>query len=222
MKTKAERIAALVKSEHSPIRTQAALEAMSETELTGLEAHVTKREGEVRASTDAKKTRVAALIASAHCEIKTEAALNALSETELAALEAKVKTATDAAAASVRAASGAPVAQTEDEWMRTAPASVRSLVDRAKAQEAEVKGRLVASLKAAQKVYTEAELTAMSVEQLQKLAQVANVEEQPTNFGGLGFPRAASEASDDVYRNPPDGYRIALDKKSGKKEATAH
>lgn len=224
MKTKAERVTALMGSEHSPIRTQAALEAMSETELTNLETHVTKKEAAVKAATQTKQTRIAALVASSHCEIKTEAALMAMSEAELTALEARVKTATDEAAAAAATAAAARAASTtatptEEEWMRTAPASVRTLVETARKKETAQKTTLVTQLKAAQKIYSEADLNAMTIEQLEKVAALANIE--PVDYGGMGFPRAAAEGTTDVYRNPPNSYRIALDKKSGKdKEAT--
>jgi hypothetical protein len=219
---KKDRIKALAANEHSPIRTLASLEAMSDAELTNLEAHVTKKTSEVTAATTAKETRVKALVGSEHCAIKTEAALMAMSEAELTALEASVKTATDAAQATARAAQGAP-AQTDEQWLKTAPASVRSLVESAQKREDTERTRLVAAIGKQTKVYTEAELKAMSVEQLTKLAAASGVEAEAVDFSGMGMPRAAEGgAQSDVYLNPPNGYRVALDAKKTKEATTTH
>ena len=54
--------------------------------------------------------------------------------------------------------------------------------------------------------YTEKELEAMDVEQLERLALVAKVD-----YSGKGIPVARrAEGTEDVFLNPPDGYAIAL------------
>jgi len=109
-----------------------------------------------------------------------------------------------------KAAAAAPVqkteAQLEEEFMKAAPESLRTLIERQRAAETKKRNELVASLKTAQTVYTEAELTAMPVEQLEKVAALAHVE-QPADYSGRGVPRVAD--GKDTF-TPPNPYDAAL------------
>jgi len=187
--TRKEREKALAANEHSPIRTLAALTALSDKELEGLEAHVTKKADEVKAAADKKKA-------------DDEAALKAAADK---------KKADDEAAARAASGQNPPQPPTEEEWLKTAPPSIRTLVADAKATEAAQKERLLTALKGAQKEYTEEELKAMDSKQLARIARLANVEATPgaVDYSGRGFPRVNNDQ--DVYRNPPSGYRAALD-----------
>lgn len=188
---KKDRIKALMSNEHSPVRTQAALEAMSDKELDGLEAHVTKKAADIKAAAD-KEAK------------------------EKADKEAKEKADKEAAN---RAASEKP--ETDEEWLKKAPESVRSLVSRAAAQEARQKTVLVARLKDAQKEYTEDELKAMSVDQLVRLARLAIPTETraaaDVDFSGLGLP--AEEPKPAASAEIPNGYRAAMERRKQQKGA---
>lgn len=189
-KTKTERISALMSHAHNPLKDQKMLEAASDDSLTALE-------------TQAETAKTAA-------ETATRQAA------EAATTAAAATAATEAAA---RAAAGQPKQKTEAEieaeFMASAPEPIRTMISRHKAADAAVKSTLVASLKTAQTVYTEAQLNALSVEELQRVAALAKVETPAVDYSAR-VPRAAAEGGDtDVYSAPPDGYRIALDKLSG-------
>lgn len=128
-----------------------------------------------------------------------------------AAAEAKaaadVKAAQDKAAAELKAASEKVL--TVDEYLKTAPAEIRSLVERQKKQDEARKAVLLGQLKTAQSEYTEDELKAMDVDSLERLARVAKIE-APADYRGRGVPRAAEDNTTDVFLNPPDPYAIAL------------
>ncbi len=99
-----------------------------------------------------------------------------------------------------------------EEWSKTAPPEVRSLVEKYRKFDEEKKATLVAALKAAQSAFSEDELKAMDVEHLERLASVAKVD-----YSGRGTVRHAEGDKDDVYLNPPDGYAIALKARSEQK-----
>jgi hypothetical protein len=183
-----DREKALSANEHSPIRTLAALAALSDKELEGLEAHVTKKADEKKAA--------------------DEAAARAAAEKAAA----DKKKADDEAAARAAAASGATM--TAEQWYSLAPPEVRALVDDAKQREEAEKTRLFTVLKDSQKEYTEAELKAMSTRELTRVARLLGVD-QPTaaaaDYSGRGLPYSGSDPKNDVYRNPPNGYRMALE-----------
>lgn len=137
---------------------------------------------------------------------KTAAELKAANDAKAAADAAKTKAEADLKAAQERKIT-----------VEDLPAEMRSLVERAKAQETARKDQLVAALKDAQSVYDEARLKAMGVEQLEEvaaLAQVARPAEPARDFSGRGLPAARHNAgAEDVYRNPPDPYMKALEAK---------
>lgn len=98
----------------------------------------------------------------------------------------------------------------EYEDMRAAAASF-------KAQQKREKDTLVSTLKTAQDAYTGEELSALSLDELQKVAKLAKVDTVAApSYVGRGIPRTA-DSGEDIYRNPPDGYR--LNERSQNKEA---
>jgi hypothetical protein len=102
-------------------------------------------------------------------------------------------------------------------WEDIAPPHVVKAARREEARAAARKTELVGALKAAASgAYTEAELNGMEVEQLEKLATLAGITvDADEDFGGRGVPLRAAEGSGDVYANPPNGYKVALDKRAG-------
>jgi hypothetical protein len=115
-----------------------------------------------------------------------------------------------------KAAAAAPMAtpepETEEQYLAKAPASIRSLVERQKKQDAEQKTLLVNALKTAQSEYTEAELNAMPVEQLQRVARIAKADTPTVDFSGAGVVRAAAKADDLSEFAAPDSYGLAAKK----------
>lgn len=97
-----------------------------------------------------------------------------------------------------------PKALTTEEFLKIAPPELKALVNRQQRQDTEQKAALVSSLKAAQEEYSETELSAMPIESLERLARMSRVK---VDYSGRGVVRAATE---DVYRNPPDSYALAL------------
>lgn len=107
----------------------------------------------------------------------------------------------------VKAAEAAPL--TEEDFMKLAPQSLRSLIERQQKQDIDDKAAFVTSLKAAQDEYSEKELVAMPLEQLRRLSRVAKVTE--VSFEGRGVPRQLA-TKEDVYANPPNPYEAGLEK----------
>lgn len=107
----------------------------------------------------------------------------------------------------VAAAVAEPKQLSEEEWMKTAPDSVRRTVKAAQAQEEATKKVMVASLKTAcAGVFTEEQLSAKSNEELTQLAALAKVETAQVNFGGQGMPRALATKDDKDDYSAPDSY----------------
>lgn len=185
--TRTERITALLKSEHNPLKDQKALEAASDDALKTLETHV-ENAATLKAAADKKKEEKKDEHAQTPLEIRTAAA-KALNMT----LEQ----------------------YDEAEYLKNAPESIRTLVADKKAQDAERHKELIATLKtAADGSFTEDELKAMSLSELEKLARFAKVER--VDFSGRGMPRAA-QSIDDVYAKPPDPYAAGVAKMRGEK-----
>lgn len=93
--------------------------------------------------------------------------------------------------------------QTEEEFLASAPDSIKQIVTEHKAASAQKKTELVAGLKTAQAVFTEADLNAMDVPHLEKLARMAGAK-MPTNFVGAGAPRDAAAGDDAAPPAPID------------------
>lgn len=91
----------------------------------------------------------------------------------------------------------------EDEY-----ASMKAAAEAYQRQQAEAKSRLVSSLRSATTVYTEEQLNAKDMNELQLLAKVLKLD-QPIAVDFTGsrvVPRAAG--AEDIYRNPPDPYGL--------------
>lgn len=194
---KTARIKALMSNEHSPVRTEAALTAMSDKELDGLEAHVAKKAADIKAAAE------------------KEAA-------DKKAAEEKAEADRKEAAQRAAAAQNQPTPKTEKEWLEQAPKSVRDLVNRAAANEAKTREVLVARLKDAQKEYTEKELQEMPIDQLMRTARLAlagtaepRSAEETIDFSGLGLP--AQEPAKPKPAEIPNGYRSAIERRQKEK-----
>ena len=182
-----------------------------------------------------RKDRIQALIANANCVIKTPAALEALSDAELTALEEKSVPAAAASQAtppttptnpptqtpaptqtpsapSTPAPTSTPsgeTPQTLEAWKKTAPPQVLEMLERHERQDAATKKALVDTLKTAQKTYSEARLNEMSIQQLQEVSDLLQIEapRAAVDFSARNpLPRAA--ASQEV----PSAWDAALGK----------
>lgn len=162
--TKAERVAALLKNEHNPLKDQKALEAATDDSLKALETHC-----ENAATLKATADKIAA-------DDKAKADAEA----------AKLKAAEDAKKPEIKSLS-------EEDFMKMAPPSIKALIEDKKAEDAARKTGLIASLKVAQTVYSEDELKAMDMPQLSKIAQLADVKTPDFSGRGVPIQRAASE-----------------------------
>lgn len=148
-----------------------------------------------------RKARVAALIASGKTcfTAAAQAVLEQLPEDELKKLEEHVAQAQEPTPEPEPAPAQAPEPQptpapepTEEEktaaFLSGHP-EIKTILDNHRAAEAAKKTELITALKAAQSAYSEAELSAMSLEQLEKLTRVASVKVK--DFGPVGtLPRA--------------------------------
>lgn len=109
-----------------------------------------------------------------------------------------------------------PKQLTEEDFMRLAPESLRTLITRTQAAETSRKAELVAALKTCQEEYSESELSAMNLEQLERVGRLAKLEEvePPMSFAGRAIPRSASkkDEKEDVFMNPPDPYAPGIKK----------
>lgn len=100
----------------------------------------------------------------------------------------------------------------EAEYLASAPASVRSLVTRAKQQEAEARAGMIRQLTGAQTHYDEKALATMSTDFLTGLVSVMglNAPAPRVNYLGLGLPNPNGDGANDakaleVYGAPPSG-----------------
>lgn len=96
-------------------------------------------------------------------------------------------------AAPVAAAAKTP--QTEEEFLAAAPESIRNLVADAKAKEAARVTDLVKVLKGAQSEYTEDELKAKPVKELERLVRALKVNTPKVDFG-VNAPKGSEEEGD--------------------------
>lgn len=155
-----QRIAALVKNEHNPIKDMKVLEASSDGVLDIFETQAT-RCAEMKAASD-----------KAVADKKTADEAEAKKTEDLKAAQARA----DTAEAKLRAAEAN---QVTDE--------MRALVADKKAADAKQKAELVTTLKAAQKAFTAEELDAKPIGELIKLAQMVKVE--TSDYSGRGLAR---------------------------------
>ncbi len=101
---------------------------------------------------------------------------------------------------------------TEEEYLAQPeiPDSIREMVARHKATDAKRQAELLAALTDAQAEYTEEELKAMDVPQLERLARMAKAVVPEPDYTGNGVPRVAADA--DAIPKPPsltERYRAA-------------
>lgn len=117
-------------------------------------------------------------------------------------------------------------AELEAEYLASAPPSVRNMVERAKAAEAEARTGMIRQLTGAQTHYNEAALALMDTNSLAGLVTVLKLNE-PTprvNYLGLGLPQPGGGAEDEaaalkVYGAPPSGIAEYTAAASGKQKA---
>jgi len=194
--TKTERIKALMARPNNPVKDEKILAAASDDTLKTLEEHAEKMDATDKAAADAKAAAD-----------KTAADL---------------KAAEDKKAADLKAAEGkkdeTPKELTEEEFMKAAPASLRTMLERHKAADAVAHATLVTSLKTAQKVHDEAALKLKTLEQLQEIAALLQM--APVDYS-LRTPMRTAEKDEADYKSqpPPDGYAMALEKRN-KQQAT--
>lgn len=175
--------------------------------------------------------RIQALMANADLQgaFKDQPFLEGLSDERLAALEgscgpkkktdaemAEEKAAADKATAdeaTAKAAAAAPKDLTETEILAKYP-GIGAIVAAHRVAELAKRTEIISGLAASQDAYTEAELTAMPTEQLEKVAKLAKVEvAAPASYAMAGVPRAAAAAITDV----PDPWAAGLAVMAGRK-----
>lgn len=82
--------------------------------------------------------------------------------------------------------------KTEAEWLAAMPENLRSDITAQRAAQAAKKDGLITTLKAAQKEYSEADLKAMSVSELERLVRVCGTKRQGVDFG-VNVPGSAGD-----------------------------
>jgi hypothetical protein len=156
-----------------------------------------------------KEARIAALMSNEHNPLKDKTALDALPEASLLALEAHCVTAQEAVTrmAAERATlegkvntlvAAAAKPKTTEEFLASAPEEVRTIVTKFNAGQIARKTELVTKLKANASVasaYSEVELTAMNVDQLEKIAKAAQIEVAAAHVDFSGLPVVAPASS---------------------------
>lgn len=184
--------------------------AKVEEEQAKLKA-ASSREGEGQMTKEQKDATIKTLMEHKHSGFTSadQKMLEAASDERLESF----KVAADARAVEVKALEEAkkPVPLTEEAFMAVAPPELKSLIERTKAADTALKTDLVTALKACQSEYSESELAAMDIESLKRLARVAKLEEEPRTYEGRGVPRALADNKTDVFANPPDPYKDALE-----------
>lgn len=91
---------------------------------------------------------------------------------------------------------------TEEEYLAQAPDSIKSIVSEHKAAQAAKRTKLVNELKVAQSAYSEAELTALPTDQLEKISKITTAAAPKKDFSLSGAPRAAASAEEDENSAP--------------------
>ena len=113
---------------------------------------------------------------------------------------------------------------TKEQWLEQAPDEIRDLLDRQRAADDQKKDELVTALKTAQSEYTEDELKAMSIPDLERMQKL--VGKPAPNYAGRAIPqqrdrvapkpkqtpqqqRAAATTEEENF-TPPDPYEAGL------------
>jgi 2'-5' RNA ligase len=151
--------------------------------------------------------------------IKAEFGVEAPKEAALATASV-----TPVAAATTPAKPAKTEAELEAEYLASAPPSVRNMVERAKATEAEARAGMIRQLTAAQTHYDEKALAAMDTNALAGLVTVLKLNDPPArvNYLGLGLPQPGGAAEDEaaalkVYGAPPSGIEEYASASRGEK-----
>jgi len=119
----------------------------------------------------------------------------------------------------------APTVMTVDEYLATAPPLVQGVVRKAMAAELAAHAAMLATVRTAAVAvgYTEAELTAMSTEDLQRLANLSNIATPKMDYSGLGIVahgQVPVEGRAAVVR-PADAWEDELGDKRNKGKSAA-
>lgn len=178
--TKEERVAALLKNDHNPMKDQKALMAAGDDALKALEAHCAQA-ATLKAASD-KATSDKAIADKAAADLKAKEG------EDLKAAQARA----DKAEADLKVASQN---QVTDE--------MRALVEERKAKDALEHATLVTTLKAASTVLTEEQLKAKSLEDLRTIAAFAKIS-APQDFSGRGLAATPGATTEDF--TPPNPY----------------
>ena len=190
-----ELIKKLANCQYNPIRDPKALEAFTDEGLEALDAHC----GEQAETFTALQEE----LEDVKEELRTAQAATTESEKKLRSAESDL-----------RAAKRKPATMTEEEWLASAPPSIKTLVEKHKKDEADRKDDLVEILKTAQDAYNEEELKTLELSALEKLAKIAKVDSPAIDFSAarsLTSRKTKEEQEKDVYLNPPDPYQKALE-----------
>ncbi len=180
--TRPERIQALIANANCFIKTQNALEALSDAELAALEEKVTAAQSGPTSTPPTPPTNPPTSAPSAPTSTPSTPSTPAPKSEEPQTLEA---------------------------WTKTAPPEVLEMCERHDRQDAATKSALVDSLKAAQKTYSEAELNEMSIQQLTKVSDLLQIEapRAAVDFSARNpLPRAAASSA------VPSAWDVALGK----------
>jgi len=199
------------------------------------------KEGKGNMTPDEKAEVIAALIAHDYSDFKDDdvTALEALPEGRLEELraaadkreedaEAKKKLETDNRQLSARVKvveeklRTAEATPTEEEWLKRAPDSIRTLLEAQKIEIEEKRTELVNHLRTAQSEFTEDDLKAMDMKTLERWTKVFP-KAQP-DFRGRGIPQAkpmTTEQKLETYA-PPDSYAEGLKALQEKNQKATH
>jgi hypothetical protein len=176
-------------------------------------SHDAAEEGQM---TVEQKTAALKALATCGCDEAKIKALETDDQIVAAMLEHSTKSAADLAAAKAENATlKAAVAHTptEEEFLKAAPESIRTLVENQKQQEATEKASLVTKLAAASKALTREQLEARSLEDLRTLAAFAKVEAVDYSIKGVPSVRHAASSEDFTPPNPYEAGVKALQSK---------
>lgn len=174
--TKTERIAALLANKHNLVKDQKALEVASDETLAALEAHCTaQKTAEEKAAQDAADAKIAE---DARVAAATKKALDDAETARVAA---------------AKAVADEPL--TEAEVMAVLPQRLKDMIARQEAQETARHNELVTLMKSAQSEYSEDELKAMELPQLERMSRIAKIPAPVVDFSGRGTARTAEDAT---------------------------
>lgn len=158
--------------------------------------------------TVASKEIINRLVANASSPFKAEdvKALEAMSEETLKNLDsASWKRVSQETTAEATKTVEAPVTpKTEEEFLREAPESIRSLVESHRRQEAEARTNLITALRSTQSVYTEEQLKAKPTDELRSLHKLVIKEEPANPFADYSTSRVVAASSQ--APQPFDGW----------------